>query len=574
MCSTPSDPGGPRRLPRVRRGARVHLRAAAPARAAGRAPDGSGAVAARIADGARRRRAVMSRAYFRVRALTHPVHFLELARRRSRVSTRARPELVAVRPARWHSVTAPSSGSRTATRSSTSTTPRRGCDSTIRNGQSASSCADGRGHSMPLRTAWASSSHRGDTARRRWPTRTRDSPSRSPCARRSCSRRLTSSAHERQHAVRERAARSVPESGSSRSPLPSRMFLGASVAHESRKGDSSHTRAPTAAPLCQARRCMDVHLVDGTYELFRQFLAPRPGHLDPDGIEVGATRGGRARRCSRMLEDGATHLGVATDHVIESFRNDLWDDVQDGRGHRPAAVQRSSRCSKTRSRRWASRCGRWSSSKPTTRSRGGARSPRPTTRVEQVIICTPDKDLGQCVGGKVVQLDRRKDMLLDADGRARQVRCAARVDSRLARARRRQRRRLPRACPASAPRPRRHCSRATATSRRSPTIAQAWDVPGVRGADRLPATLAAGREVADRFKDPRHAAHRRRRSARSTTGNGAARRRPRGLVRAVRIAETRRPAPRSWRSVERSSVSDERRGAGRARRRRASRRSR
>src|SRR6476660_5115177 len=67
-----------------------------------------------------------------------------------------------------------------------------------------------------------------------------------------------------------------------------------------------------------------VHLVDGTYEIFRQYYAPRPGHLDSDGIEIGATRG-VVQSVFTMLQDGATHLGVATDHVIESFRKvDDW----------------------------------------------------------------------------------------------------------------------------------------------------------------------------------------------------------------------------------------------------------
>ncbi len=86
--------------------------------------------------------------------------------------------------------------------------------------------------------------------------------------------------------------------------------------------------------MCQARP-VRVHLVDGTYELFRQYLAPRPGHVDTDGRRGRRDPGGRASRCSTMLEDGATHLGVATDHVIESFRNDLWADYKDGAGIDP-----------------------------------------------------------------------------------------------------------------------------------------------------------------------------------------------------------------------------------------------
>jgi len=75
---------------------------------------------------------------------------------------------------------------------------------------------------------------------------------------------------------------------------------------------------------------LEVHLVDGTYELFRHHFAV-PSHLDPDGMEVAAARGVLGTVLA-MLEQGATHLGVATDHVIESFRNDLWPDYKTGAG--------------------------------------------------------------------------------------------------------------------------------------------------------------------------------------------------------------------------------------------------
>src|ERR1700733_9775098 len=86
-------------------------------------------------------------------------------------------------------------------------------------------------------------------------------------------------------------------------------------------------------PVCEAR-VMQVHLVDGTYELFRQFLAPRPGHRDADGVEVGAARA-VVSSVLAMLEGGGTHLGVATDHVIPSFRNDLWPGYKTGEGIDP-----------------------------------------------------------------------------------------------------------------------------------------------------------------------------------------------------------------------------------------------
>ena len=155
-----------------------------------------------------------------------------------------------------------------------------------------------------------------------------------------------------------------------------------------------------------------VHLVDGTYEIFRQYYAPRPGHLDSDGMEVGATRA-VVQSVFGMLQDGATHLGVATDHVIESFRNDMWPTYKSGAGVDPLLL------------------GQFGWLEDALRALGVAVWPMvdleaddalasaavvaaADPRVEQVIICTPDKDLGQCVGGKVVQLDRRQDKLSDA----------------------------------------------------------------------------------------------------------------------------------------------------------------
>nr|MBA3956628.1 flap endonuclease [Acidimicrobiia bacterium] len=78
---------------------------------------------------------------------------------------------------------------------------------------------------------------------------------------------------------------------------------------------------------------MRVHLVDGTYELFRHFYAV-PSHRNQAGEEVGATRGVLGSMLG-LLSDGATHVGVATDHVIESFRNDLWPGYKDGSGIDP-----------------------------------------------------------------------------------------------------------------------------------------------------------------------------------------------------------------------------------------------
>src|SRR4051794_40134570 len=82
---------------------------------------------------------------------------------------------------------------------------------------------------------------------------------------------------------------------------------------------------------------MQVHLVDGTYELFRYFFSPGGDHVNAAGEHVGAVRG-VVRSLVGMLDDGATHLGVATDHVIPSFRNDLWPGYKTGEGTDPVLL--------------------------------------------------------------------------------------------------------------------------------------------------------------------------------------------------------------------------------------------
>jgi len=158
---------------------------------------------------------------------------------------------------------------------------------------------------------------------------------------------------------------------------------------------------------------VEVHLVDGTYELFRYHFA-LPSHLDGDGREVAAARG-VAGSVLTMLEEGATHVGVATDHVIESFRNDLWPGYKDGSGVDPDLL------------------GQFGLVEDLLRALGvtvfamveyeaddalgaAARVAAADDRVERVLICTPDKDLGQCVGGKVHQMDRRKATVIGVDG--------------------------------------------------------------------------------------------------------------------------------------------------------------
>ncbi len=159
---------------------------------------------------------------------------------------------------------------------------------------------------------------------------------------------------------------------------------------------------------------MKVHLVDGTYELFRHFYGAPP-HRNAAGREVAAVRG-VVGSVLQLLGEGATHVGVATDHVIESFRNDLWPGYKTGEGIDPDL---------------------WSQAWPLEESlaalgvfvwpmvdveaddalASAAAVAADDPGVEQVVICTPDKDLGQCVQGtRVVQLDRRKNLLIDEDG--------------------------------------------------------------------------------------------------------------------------------------------------------------
>jgi 5'-3' exonuclease len=158
---------------------------------------------------------------------------------------------------------------------------------------------------------------------------------------------------------------------------------------------------------------MIVHLIDGTYELFRHFYGLRSfnkGKDKPFGATVGILSG-----VLQMIEDGATHLGVATDHVIESFRNELWDEYKTGDGIDPAL---------------------WAQFHPLEEAlvamgvvvwpmieleaddalASAAKLAAADRRVKKVCIWTPDKDLAQCVRGhRVVQIDRRAGTIRDAD---------------------------------------------------------------------------------------------------------------------------------------------------------------
>src|SRR5580658_9803222 len=157
-----------------------------------------------------------------------------------------------------------------------------------------------------------------------------------------------------------------------------------------------------------------VHLVDGTYELFRHFFG-QPPRAGSDGVEIGAVRGVLSSVVA-MLGDGATHIGVATDHVIESFRNDLWPGYKTGSGIDPLLRAQFIPLEEALD---ALGVVVWPMTdlEADDALASAAAVAADDASVRQVVICTPDKDLAQCVvGDRVVQLDRRKDVITDEDG--------------------------------------------------------------------------------------------------------------------------------------------------------------
>ncbi len=159
---------------------------------------------------------------------------------------------------------------------------------------------------------------------------------------------------------------------------------------------------------------MDVHLVDGTYELFRQFFG-QPPRTGDDGAEIGAARG-VVLSIMGMLAEGATHLGVATDHVVESFRNDLWPGYKTGAGIDPA-LRSQFELLETALQALGVVVWPMVELEADDALASAASVAAQDPEVERVVICTPDKDLAQSVVGKrVVQLDRRKGLITDEDG--------------------------------------------------------------------------------------------------------------------------------------------------------------
>ena len=157
-----------------------------------------------------------------------------------------------------------------------------------------------------------------------------------------------------------------------------------------------------------------MYLIDGTYELFRHYYA-LPSARDRDGREIAAVRGVLASVLG-MIHGGARYVGVATDHVIESFRNRLWPDYKTGEGIEPDLLAQFPLLEEALT---ALGIATWpmiefeADDALAAAAAAAARDPR----VERVIICTPDKDLAQCVRGtRIVQMDRRARTIRDQAG--------------------------------------------------------------------------------------------------------------------------------------------------------------
>jgi 5'-3' exonuclease len=159
---------------------------------------------------------------------------------------------------------------------------------------------------------------------------------------------------------------------------------------------------------------MDIHLIDGTYELFRHYFAV-PAAADAHGQEIGAVRGVVTSILS-MIEGGATHIGVATDHVVESFRNDLYPGYKTSEGVPEELLSQFPILEEALEAMgvvvWPMVYFEADDALASAASKSAA-----DERVRQVFICTPDKDLSQSVvGARVVQLDRRQNIVRDEAG--------------------------------------------------------------------------------------------------------------------------------------------------------------
>jgi 5'-3' exonuclease len=158
---------------------------------------------------------------------------------------------------------------------------------------------------------------------------------------------------------------------------------------------------------------MRVHLVDGTYELFRQHFGMASRHSDRGAFDAAA---GVVASTLALVEDGATHIGIASDHTIESFRNELWAGYKTSEGMDPEILEQIPVMERALV---AAGFTVWPmvEHEADDALAAAALVADRDDRVEQVLIVTADKDLGQCVRGeRVVQFDRRKREIVDADG--------------------------------------------------------------------------------------------------------------------------------------------------------------
>jgi 5'-3' exonuclease len=159
---------------------------------------------------------------------------------------------------------------------------------------------------------------------------------------------------------------------------------------------------------------LEVYLVDGTYELFRHYYALPPAKAS-DGREVGAVRGVLASLLG-MIKGGATHVAVATDHVIESFRNELWQGYKTSKGIEPDLLSQFPLLEDVLSSAGIVVWPMVEFEADDALAAGAVAAAR-DARVERVVICTPDKDLAQCVRGtRIVQLNRRTRVTYDEAG--------------------------------------------------------------------------------------------------------------------------------------------------------------
>jgi 5'-3' exonuclease len=241
---------------------------------------------------------------------------------------------------------------------------------------------------------------------------------------------------------------------------------------------------------------MKVHLVDGTYELFRQHFGQAARHGDPGPF---AATIGVLSSTLQLLSDGATHIGVATDHVVESFRNDLWEGYKTSAGMPAELLEQF----------WpledalvAMGVTTWAMEEYEADDALGAAAAVADAdpAVEQVLILTPDKDLGQCVRGtRVVQYDRRKQEIVDEVGVIAKFGVPpASIPDYLAL--------VGDAADGFPGLPGWGAKSASAVLARYghleaiPDSSRDWDVPGVRGAEELAATLRDQRALALLFR--------------------------------------------------------------------------